>query len=125
MLAFVLGTIAAPLSHYVFMLATTPVGMAGVHGAGFGSDDGHETGSHAVDAMHVHGNVAAVSDPTDAHATCDYADLFATFSATDAPASEFVVITDCAPAHEVAPAPAPGVELILPFHLRGPPATSA
>ncbi len=80
---FVVGSIVAPASHYVFMVFSDAYVW---HHAPL---SGKNTHPHHPIPVSDSTNVVAPND----HLVCDYADLFATFVATSHPAAETIVKT--------------------------------
>ena len=115
---FVMGSLVAPFSHYMFMLVSDAYQIGGHQGHEHVVDNHseHHVGVHHAVDERVHLN----SEPQD-HIHCDYWGLFATFAATTTPVvqlglpSELVAIVaewaEEAPIATVAPA----------YRLRGPP----
>ncbi len=107
---FVMGSIIAPFSHYMFMLVSDVYHVSS-----------HNSTEHAVHEHAHYESSALLNNESVQHLSCDYWSLFATFSATS-PTSL-----------KVAPVHAPRVVLredtttrlsskkLLTFHLRGPP----
>lgn len=113
-----MGTIVAPLSHYTFMLASAPMGAT--HGSSDLSPVGHA--HHGTDHASADGNRATLVAP---HVVCDYASIFATFSATPTADASLVVIQVAVPLAPETRTDSPSADLILPFNLRAPPSLVA
>lgn len=118
LLMFVMGSLVAPFSHYMFMLVSDAYQIGAHHAHELTVDP---LGEHHVGVHHTdHKNVHLKSEPR-GHIHCDYWGLFATFTATTTPVvqlglpSELVAIVaewaEEAPIATVAPA----------YRLRGPP----
>ena len=115
---FIMGSLVAPFSHYMFMLVSDAYQIGAHHGHEHVVD--HHGEHHAGVHHTVDEQVQLKSEPQD-HIHCDYWGLFATFTATTTPAvqlglpSELVAIVaewvEETPVAAVAPA----------YRLRGPP----
>ena len=109
LLTFVVGSIFAPASHYVYMM------FSDLYGVGNHMD--HGSGHHEHVMLHAH-----LNDAGESHFECEYAALFATFVATGTAAASSLDIEPIRLNHVEAPVQAPISPQKSPFHQRGPPA---
>ncbi len=112
------GSVVAPLSHFVFMAVSDAHAMPSTMDAM--AHHGHQHGSHAM-AMPVQDGPAWHTEAS-AHELCTYADLFATPLAGDLSAPLVLLADASASTLLLPPSAAPHIAALLTEAARGPPA---